>query len=417
MNRFSKIEDVWSYLDAIPMFQNSGAAASNFNLYNIRSFCDRLGNPQDQFPSIHVAGTNGKGTTCYLLEQIYASSGYKTGLFTSPHLVRYNERIRIEQQEIPDQYILQFFQQADQLLQKIKLSYFEISTVLAFWYFKEQNVEIAIIEVGLGGRLDSTNIITPEVAVITSIGLDHQEILGNTIVQIATEKAGIIKQGKPVIIGNISGNERDIILTQARSKDCTVFEVSALKPEWDGGSTILKAEDQILSTSFIEKVNIWNVAIAWKVTDLLEESFPVNREIKVEAIESFRGAPARFEKLHTQYEWYFSGSHNVQALQSSLEAIEHMKPKANCVLVFSAMKDKWTEQTQEMLSGFKRTWFVQQDAERALRFDQINKEMEVELLDENTAKNILKELKTELVIFMGSFYFYPTIKRWIKNVL
>ena len=322
MSRFKTIGDVWDFLNTIPMFQKTGAAASNFSLDNIRSFCEQLRNPQERFRSIHVAGTNGKGTTCYLLEQIYAHSGYKTGLFTSPHLLRYNERVRVGQLEISDDAILTFFQTAEPVFEKISLSYFEICTVLAFWHFAEQQVDIAIIEAGLGGRLDSTNIITPEVCVITSIGLDHQDILGDTTEKIAREKAGIIKEGKPIVVGNISGNELDVIETVALSKQSELFESTVLHPEWRDGGIHLDLPGITFQTSFREQVNKWNVAMAWKVTELLDHELPVKIESKQQAIESFPGAPARFEKLHSKYEWYFSGSHNKQALESSLEAIK-----------------------------------------------------------------------------------------------
>lgn len=416
MSRFKTIEDVWSFLNDIPMFQKSGAAASNFSLDNIRFFCERLGDPQDEFKSIHVAGTNGKGTTCYLLEQIYAQSGYKTGMFTSPHLLRYNERVRIDQQEISDEDILEFFQAAESIFDDIYLSYFEISTALAFWYFARQQVDVAIIETGLGGRLDSTNILTPEVSVITSIGLDHQDILGDTTEKIAREKAGIIKEDKPVVIGDISGIELSVIKSVAYSKSSEIFESAVLHPEWKAGTLHLKSQSITLKNSFHEKVNRWNVAMAWKVTELLDDELPVKIESKKQAIESFPGAPARFEKLHPEYEWYFSGSHNKQALESSLETIKRIKPKEDWVLFFSVMKDKWNPELPEVYSGFKEAFFVEQEGERAKKFDEIKDQMNVQKVDEINAKIILKELKTELVIFMGSFYFYDIAKRWTTDV-
>src|SRR5690554_4076019 len=146
MSRFQHIDDVWTFLDAIPMFQNAGISAANFSFDNIREFCRRLGNPHLKFPVIHIAGTNGKGTTAYLLEECYHNSGYKTGLFTSPHLLRYNERVRVNQKEIGNDELLQFFKNAEPIFREIKLSYFEVSTALAFWYFAKQNVDIGIIE-------------------------------------------------------------------------------------------------------------------------------------------------------------------------------------------------------------------------------------------------------------------------------
>ena len=135
MKSFDAIEDVWDYLASIPMFQKSGSSAANFSLDNIRRFCERMENPQDSYPTIHIAGTNGKGTTGYLLEKVYSDAGYKTGLFTSPHLLRYNERVRVNGKEITDAQLLEFFQETAELLEEIRLSYFEISTALAFWFF------------------------------------------------------------------------------------------------------------------------------------------------------------------------------------------------------------------------------------------------------------------------------------------
>jgi dihydrofolate synthase/folylpolyglutamate synthase len=375
-----------------------------------------MGNPQDQFPSIHVAGTNGKGTTSYLLEKIYSDAGYKTGLFTSPHLLRYNERVRVSQQEITDQQILKFFRTVDDLLKEIKLSYFEISTALAFWLFAEQEVDIAIIETGLGGRLDSTNIITPQVSVITSIGLDHQNILGDTMEEIAAEKAGIIKEGIPVVIGNISGSARTIIEEAARLKQAPLTNSEKLDPQWNEGTVTLKKAGIKIKTSFKEPVNRWNIAISYTVAEILQDQFPVAETKLLNAIENFEGAPGRFEKIHPEYEWYFSGSHNSQALESSLEGIRAIKSVYETVLIFSAMKDKLNPEMFNYLKGFKKAYFIEQEGERAAKFRDVKDDLQVELLDESQKENILNELKTELVIFMGSFYFYPIVKRWTENV-
>ena len=416
MIEFKSVEDVWAYLDSIPMFQKAGTSAANFSLENIRTFCEKLENPQNKYPSIHVAGTNGKGTTCYLLEKVYSDAGYKTGLFTSPHLLRYNERVRINGREITDNQLLDFFQEATELLDKIKLSYFEISTALAFWHFAKQKVDLAIIETGLGGRLDSTNIITPEVSAITSIGLDHQNVLGDTLIEIAREKAGIIKKRRPVVIGNISGEPLNEIERIAKEQESHVHRTDSLTPEWDNGLISLREGKVQMKTTFREAVNKWNVACVWKVVEIMQPKFNLAHKQLIESIESFEGAPGRFEKLRTEFEWYFSGSHNVQALESSLKAVEELKPKSESVLVFSAMKDKITPAFIELLQGFKKVYFVEQEGDRAAKYHDINGYIEAEKISLNENEIILNELKTELVIFMGSFYFYPIVKRWTTNV-
>jgi dihydrofolate synthase/folylpolyglutamate synthase len=186
---------------ALPMYQRVGKSAYKKNLDNTLALCKALGNPQDQFKSVHVAGTNGKGSSSHMIAAISQSAGYRTGLYTSPHLKSFTERIRVNGEEISEQAVVDFVNEHKALIQDVMPSFFEITVVMAFEYFAKQAVDIAIIEVGLGGRLDSTNVIMPEVCLITNIGLDHEEMLGPDLASIAAEKAGIMKTGIPVVIG------------------------------------------------------------------------------------------------------------------------------------------------------------------------------------------------------------------------
>lgn len=183
------------------MFQRQGAIAVKKDLHNIRKLCEALGQPQETFPKIHVAGTNGKGSVCAFLHSILTSAGYKTGSYTSPHLLSFTERIRIGQQNIPEEAVVEFVERCMPVIKALSPSFFEVTVAMAFWHFSREQVDLGIIEVGLGGRLDSTNIITPILSIITQIGRDHQQMLGETLPEIAREKAGIIKPGIPVIIG------------------------------------------------------------------------------------------------------------------------------------------------------------------------------------------------------------------------
>jgi dihydrofolate synthase/folylpolyglutamate synthase len=185
----------------LPMYQRQGQTAFKKDLTNILAFADVLGNPHHQFKSIHVGGTNGKGSTSHMMASVLQEAGYKVGLYTSPHLKNYTERIRINGQEIERDYVVEFIAKNKSFLAQQKLSFFEMTVGLAFQYFADQQVDVAVVEVGLGGRLDSTNIITPEISVITNIGYDHMQQLGGTLPEIAFEKAGIIKPNVPVIIG------------------------------------------------------------------------------------------------------------------------------------------------------------------------------------------------------------------------
>ena len=412
MSRFSSIEDVWGYLDSIPMFGNVGAAASNFGLENISEFCAGIGNPQNSFKSIHVAGTNGKGTVCWLFEEVYKSVGFRTGMFTSPHLHRYNERVRIGGEEISDDRILEFFREAESVLEEIPLTYFEISTALAFWAFSEEKVDIAIIETGLGGRLDSTNIINPELSVITSIGMDHEAILGNSLAKIAKEKAGIIKEGVPVVVGNLDPESMEVVEETAFSKNSGVIYAAERIPAWSKGKVQLEIPQFEVQTSFIEPVNAWNVAMVCEGLRVLSNQFPVSDSELQSAIEEFRGVPARFEKLLPDTNWYFSGSHNTQAIDAMMEGLEQFSNQKS-VLVFTIMKDKVKREVLNRFKEFEEIYFYEMNSPRAAKREDIEPFLDFKNINENNYKTIFGELKTSLVICAGSFYFYPILKRWL----
>lgn len=194
----------------LPMYQQKGVAAMNAKLDNIISFCNVLGNPEKKFKSIHIAGTNGKGSSSHMLASILQEAGYKVGLYTSPHLKDFRERIKINGKVVGEDFVVDFIEQHKPFLEYQKLSFFEMTVGMAFHYFREEQVEIAVIEVGLGGRLDSTNIITPEVSLITNIGMDHTQFLGDTLEKIALEKAGIIKPMVPVVISETQAETKMI---------------------------------------------------------------------------------------------------------------------------------------------------------------------------------------------------------------
>ena len=207
----------------LPMFQRIGPAAYKVDLGNIVVLMKAMGNPEKHFKTIHVAGTNGKGSSSHMLASILQEAGYKVGLYTSPHLKSFTERVRINGEEIGQSSVVEFVQRIKPLIEEISPSFFEITVALAFDYFSNSKVDIAVIEVGLGGRLDSTNIITPEVSLITNIGLDHQSLLGNTLEKIAGEKAGIIKYKVPVVIGQKQPSIEKVFTTKAGDEGALLF--------------------------------------------------------------------------------------------------------------------------------------------------------------------------------------------------
>ncbi|MEZ4881572.1 MAG: folylpolyglutamate synthase/dihydrofolate synthase family protein [Flavobacteriaceae bacterium] len=214
--------------EQLPMYQRVGKAAYKADLSATLNLAEYLKNPENNFKSVHVAGTNGKGSTSHMLASVFQEAGYKTGLYTSPHLKDFRERIKINGEMIPKQCVLEFVENHKPYFEKNKLSFFEMTVGLAFDYFRKEKVDIAIVEVGMGGRLDSTNIITPEVSVITNIGLDHTQFLGNTLEKVASEKAGIIKDRVPVVIGEMLPETKPVFEEIASERNAEILFAEAI---------------------------------------------------------------------------------------------------------------------------------------------------------------------------------------------
>ena len=220
----------WMF-NQLPMYQLQGASAYKEDLTNIKLLSAHLGNPEKQLKCIHVAGTNGKGSTSHMLASVFQEAGYKVGLYTSPHLKDFRERIKINGEEISEAFVIEFIAKHKLFFEENDMSFFEMSVGLAFDYFAFEKVDIAIIEVGLGGRLDATNIITPLVSVITNIDLDHTQFLGNTPREIAGEKAGIIKPNVPVVIGEYTPETQPVFLAKAEENQAPIYFASDLISE------------------------------------------------------------------------------------------------------------------------------------------------------------------------------------------
>lgn len=226
MTYLETIDWLWAHL---PMYQEKGRAAFRGKLDNILLLCDHLGNPQEHFPCLHIAGTNGKGSSSHALASVLQEAGYKVGLYTSPHLKDFRERIKINGVDIPEEAVVHFVEENKEYMEGEDLSFFEVTVGMAFDYFARERVDIAVIEVGLGGRLDSTNIITPIVSLITNIGKDHTEILGNTLEEIAREKAGIIKRQIPVVISEFHPLTAPVFKQVALEKESEIYFANSLE--------------------------------------------------------------------------------------------------------------------------------------------------------------------------------------------
>ena len=276
----------WMYKQ-LPMYQRIGAAAYKADLNNTIALLDRLGNPHHRFKSVHVAGTNGKGSTSHMLASIFQEAGYKTGLYTSPHLRDFRERIRINGEMIPEDNVVEFIGQHREAFEQMQLSFFEMTVGMAFDYFANEQVDIAIVEVGMGGRLDSTNLITPELSIITNIGLDHVQFLGDTLEKIAYEKAGIIKEGVPVVIGETQYETRQVFEDKAAEChspiffadqvfDCDKIHIESLTQQeydiWKNSELYLEACSIPLMGNYQKK----NLATVMCAADLLRTKFELS---------------------------------------------------------------------------------------------------------------------------------------------
>lgn len=215
--------------ESVPMFQQIGGQAYKPGLESTHKLDEHLGHPHRQYKTIHIGGTNGKGSCSHTIAAVLQAAGYKVGLFTSPHLLDFRERIRINGEMIPEEYVVYFVEEHRPFFEPLHPSFFELTTAMAFRYFADEKVDVAVIEVGMGGRLDCTNIITPDLCIITNIGLDHTQYLGDTLTKIAKEKAGIIKEGVPVVIGSAEGHVKRIFTTAAKKMNAPILYTDEMK--------------------------------------------------------------------------------------------------------------------------------------------------------------------------------------------
>lgn len=445
---------VHAFLDAMPMFSKTGPAAARFGLEGIRLLCDGMGNPQNEIRCIHVAGTNGKGSVCQILSAVYHKGGYSTGCFTSPHLLRFNERITLDGIEIPDNELLRYFRKYAGLIHEIQPTYFELATAIAFWYFADKNVDLAIIETGLGGRLDSTNIVQPEISIITSIGLDHTEILGDTLAKIAAEKAGIIKKNVPVVIGDIPEEADPVIKGIAAENNSPVIESQILQPEYSGNGLFLLRQPSDFShrllfrTAFHQSVQRHNIAMVLQAVDVLQPRFPLGIEKVVEGIKtaSNGGLKARLEQLLPGLPCYFDGAHNPEAFKHTLDDVKKMAGKRKKVLVFSIMRDKLNLSMRSMLSQFDEIYYFDTNNSRSTIFSDIKWLIpEIKRFNDQKWLSLIKEMQqsapasfdalpsaeqiqidcddsaaslthgASFILFSGSLYFYSLVSDLIQR--
>lgn len=325
----------------LPMYQQQGASAYKGDLSNTL-FLDELTNhPHRRFKTIHVAGSNGKGSVSHMLAAILQTAGYKVGLYTSPHLKDFRERIRINGTPISEQGVIDFVERYKDGWQQIHPSFFEITVAMAFDYFSKQKIDIAVVETGLGGRLDSTNIITPEITVITNISLDHTQILGNTVEAIAGEKAGIIKHAIPIIIGEKEEKTAEVFINRANAVGAPLYfaseEIAAtITPE---GFSI---DQKRIETDLTGSYQRHNLATVWQAVKLLQESLSISKADVLSALKNVKeltGLRGRWEILNAKPLIICDTGHNEAGIKHIIEQLNGL-PKKELRIVLGVVNDK-----------------------------------------------------------------------------
>ncbi len=358
---------------ALPIFQRIGAAAYKADLSNTIALCTALGNPQNNFKSIHIAGTNGKGSTSHMLAAILQSSGYKTGLYTSPHLKEFTERIRINGIEVSQDFVVDFTNRLQPVIEKVQPSFFELTVAMAFEYFSREAVDIAVIEVGLGGRLDSTNVITPELSVITNISYDHKDLLGDTLEKIAAEKAGIIKPGVPVVVSQRQPEVEQVFIATAKAKRAEILFASdyiALRPVGKIFSVLIDGTpifniDPELKGNYQQ----WNIpGVIASINELRKIGYAVPDVAMQEGIAraaTLTGLKGRWQTISTSPLTICDTGHNQAGIAAVLQQI-HDTPHRHLHFVFGVVKDKDITDILKMLPKDATYYFCQAKIPRAM---------------------------------------------------
>jgi dihydrofolate synthase/folylpolyglutamate synthase len=409
----------------LPMFTRVGAAAIKKDLHNTIAFCEALDHPEKKFKSIHIAGTNGKGSTSHMLAAILQKAGYKTGLYTSPHLKDFRERIRINGQMAPKAFVKDFVKRQKANIHKIEPSFFEVTVAMAFDHFAKEQVDIAVIEVGLGGRLDSTNIIQPELGIITNISLDHTNILGNTLPEIAFEKAGIIKKNTPIIIGEKNKETAPVFLAKADKENAPITFVSdvlaaknqSLKNNklvvdiYEGDNCLFKALELDLTPTYQLK-NV--LAELQSIFKLRKMGYQITDEAIVSGLKNVKqltGLQGRWQTLGKKPLTICDTGHNEAGIDEVLLNI-NQTPFEKLHIVIGMVKDKDITTVLSKLPKNANYYFCQPALERALSATELTLQAEKFGLKGKTFNNVKsayaaakKQADAKDLIFIGGSTF------------
>ncbi|MBC7826296.1 MAG: bifunctional folylpolyglutamate synthase/dihydrofolate synthase [Chitinophagaceae bacterium] len=409
----------------LPMFSRIGANAIKKDITNTVQLCASLHNPHTKFKSVHIAGTNGKGSVSHMLAAIFQTAGYKTGLYTSPHLKDFRERIRINGEMIAKEFVVDFVQRMQAEVEEMNPSFFEITVAMAFDYFAKEKVDIAIVEVGLGGRLDSTNIITPELSVITNISWDHMNVLGDTLQKIAFEKAGIIKSNIPVIIGETSADTKPIFEAVAGSKQARISFADQVRyvSGWNYDKTHLAVEIANLVrdehhtyhldlTGYYQTKNL--VTVLEAVAQLQLKDWKISQtqlEKALQHVKKYTGLHGRWEIIQQHPMVALDVGHNVAGIKQIVAQVE-MTDYNDLHVIIGMVKDKDIDNVLAILPKEATYYFTRADIPRAIPEPELAEKGKNIGLKGNDYSNVNKALeaarrqagKEDLILVCGSVF-------------
>ncbi|MDD7746481.1 MAG: bifunctional folylpolyglutamate synthase/dihydrofolate synthase [Lactobacillus johnsonii] len=415
--KFTNVDQVIKRIYSLPKLHPKN------DLSYIRRILKQLNNPQDSVKTIHVTGTNGKGSTSYYLSNLLQKAGQKTGLFVSPYIYEFNERIQLNGKNISNNDLIKTANEIEMAIEILKkddpdfsLVTFEYEVALAFQFFAQENCDYAVIEVGIGGEHDKTNVIIPEVSVITTIRLDHEKIIGPTLKDIAKEKSGIIKSNKPVVLGNVPQNVLEILLNKAQSENSKSFLLGRdfqikIMPD------VIEYQDSKTIYNFALRplVEAYDIGVAVQVIQLLQ--LDLDRKKIEEAINETR-IPGRYDVIQTSPEIIVDGAHNLQAMENLLNLVRKKK-KGQIYVLLGMMKDKDLGPVTKLFKDEKVT-LTRIDYPRAARLEDFPKEAQKEFEYKENFEEAYTSLKNKLqaddmLLVTGSFYLVGAVLNYCKR--
>ncbi len=406
------------------MFSHSGVKAYKADLKNTVALCNFLGNPQNKIKTIHVAGTNGKGSVSHMLAAVFQQNNVKTGLYTSPHLKDFRERIKLNGNLIAESFVIDFVEKTKGISEEIKPSFFELTFAMALDYFAKEKVDMAIIETGLGGRLDSTNVITPLLSIITNISYDHTEILGDTLAKIAYEKAGIIKQDIPVVIGETFEETKIVFEKKAKETNSKIFfaneKFEILSSEYNVkylDLEILNKETKEKDKYLLDLNGIYqekNILTVLTAIDILKNSFLLKEEKIKSALRNVKkltGLFGRWDVIHQNPTVALDVAHNEDGIKQLMNQIHKSKFK-NLHIIFGMVKDKDLQKVLVQFPKDAKYYFTKAHNPRALSEAELKEKTQEYQLTGNFYPDVNKALKTalanaseeDLIVVCGSVF-------------